>query len=715
MIIRRAHLRNFCQFRDLEVTCSPRLNLVVGDNGAGKTNFLNSLLFALTGIDRNAGRIVENVSDFRRRGEPSFVRLEMTHGGSPLDILRQLKPTALHEVQIGSDAPIQAPTQVNEAILRVLQTTRARLEDYVFVKQRGIDAWLDKQPADRARELNALFGVEKADRVWADMGPFLSGVEVPSLAIDEDAVAFNLSQAQETLHGLQARLQTETADVGGDPQARLRQWDYILEQRTAYLQAETAAQQARTAHQAARKEVQDAQYAETEAERDTALIAEAVRQQRPAAERAREDLNRWATYEQARQTRQQLDQDRAKFWQAFQQRLRQKPQKPVNYTTRDEAWQARYQPLAKQVAALDGALGALRQIDDGAPCPTCGNAARNIHQRIHELEQQWAEVVVRFDPLEAAKRASEQFEEYQRAYREERAGLAQQAQRLRERRDALAAMAPPARSQEELQVAIAEFDNLVEDHQNSRALLVSARNTKQQCQQRESQCKTELDAANARLRTSPVVTEEEAGSARVARDHLQAQVTRRAELEGQIATQQAVADGYQRQLDDLARTKRQQRKVREAVDGLTRTRQILHHNEAPRAVTFTYLEQMTVAINEVLMLFDAPFTVTPSESLGFQADFLDGRSRKSDRRLSVGERIVLALAFRITVNSTFAGSLGLLVMDEPTAGLDENNLGCLPRALDRLREVSQDSGLQVFFVTHEPRIDHNFDTVIQIE
>jgi len=85
-----------------------------------------------------------------------------------------------------------------------------------------------------------------------------------------------------------------------------------------------------------------------------------------------------------------------------------------------------------------------------------------------------------------------------------------------------------------------------------------------------------------------------------------------------------------------------------------------------------------------------------------------------DRRLSVGERIVLSMAFRIAVNSTFAGRLGVLIMDEPTAGLDEHNLGCLPRAIEQLRVLSRERGLQVLFVSHEPRIQQYFENVISL-
>jgi DNA repair exonuclease SbcCD ATPase subunit len=119
-------------------------------------------------------------------------------------------------------------------------------------------------------------------------------------------------------------------------------------------------------------------------------------------------------------------------------------------------------------------------------------------------------------------------------------------------------------------------------------------------------------------------------------------------------------------------------------------------------------------INEILRIFEAPFEVEPTDELGWMANFLDGTRQVVDRRLSVGERVVLSMAFRVVLNSIFAGGVGLLIMDEPTADLDEHNLACLPQALDKLRSLSAEQGLQVLFVTHAQVIRKYFDNVIEI-
>ena len=49
MLLRRAELRNFCQHTAMDISFSPRLNMIVGANGSGKTNLLRAILLGLTG------------------------------------------------------------------------------------------------------------------------------------------------------------------------------------------------------------------------------------------------------------------------------------------------------------------------------------------------------------------------------------------------------------------------------------------------------------------------------------------------------------------------------------------------------------------------------------------------------------------------------------------------------------------------------------------
>ena len=146
-------------------------------------------------------------------------------------------------------------------------------------------------------------------------------------------------------------------------------------------------------------------------------------------------------------------------------------------------------------------------------------------------------------------------------------------------------------------------------------------------------------------------------------------------------------------------------------------RKIMHHDKLPKVVAHNYLEILSDDTNELLESFDADFRVGLGEGLNFSATFLRGPyagAVSPAQRLSEGQKVLLALAFRVAVNSLFAGTAGLLCLDEPTESLDERNLACLEVAIGKMRDLSESRGLQCLLVTHEPSFEVLFDGVLRL-
>jgi DNA repair exonuclease SbcCD ATPase subunit len=211
----------------------------------------------------------------------------------------------------------------------------------------------------------------------------------------------------------------------------------------------------------------------------------------------------------------------------------------------------------------------------------------------------------------------------------------------------------------------------------------------------------------ASLPSSPMAVDK----ARQAVDELQQLERTRAELEGRH-------EGLSKTVDDLnARLHKLQVEAAVAVgwrDHQEQMREVLHYSALPRLVSHHHLDRLSADVNAYLRLFDSPFRVEVDESLGFTSVFHKGGKRRPAGRLSGGQKVVLALAFRLSVNNAFASDLGLLCLDEPTVGLDEHNLGSLETALGRLRELAKSTGLQVVMVTHERSLAPLFDNVISL-
>jgi DNA repair exonuclease SbcCD ATPase subunit len=132
----------------------------------------------------------------------------------------------------------------------------------------------------------------------------------------------------------------------------------------------------------------------------------------------------------------------------------------------------------------------------------------------------------------------------------------------------------------------------------------------------------------------------------------------------------------------------------------------------PKIVAQHFLENMVDEINKTLEEFESPFLVKADDNLNFIAHKADGKETAA--RLSGGEKVILALAFRFVVNSLFAGEVGMMVLDEPTAGLDVDNMGNLARVLGQVSQLTRKRGQQLVLITHDRRLEKVFDNIINL-
>jgi len=710
MIIGDVRLTNFCQHRDLYVTLEPGLNLIVGPNGSGKTNFLRALQLLLTGDaggDRNkADDITQGIAD----DAPSFVETNLSHGGSIIYVRRAVgKYNSSNFLCIG-DTEISSINEMNAELWRRLGATKRQIQDYVFVRQRKIDEMFDQRPADRAAALAALFGIDQAEKVWRQMGEFLSNIEVPTTTLDADELRQQLAQHAETGARLSGELLAyrdvvDASEYMDQQLAIIRGYD----ERTA---ANATVLQAAGAESSKRHDVLAQRAAARRFTADIGDIALAITAMADDVRNAEGKLQQWRTYDATKATREQFAQDQQAYTERWANGV-DVPQEPCAALSDAEREQLDW--LTEAHTRVVVALSALSQSLDN--CPTCGQRMPDFAEaeaRRTTLLSEQATIVQERDPLCTRDDARKQYAVDMVVYRQEQHTWETEQAQLEQRSNALAELVLPDTDRVVLRNCLDERDSFATALTELQTQSSTHATQLAEAEGELTQLAARTEEARAVLVTSPPYTKANAEAAQRARDTVRRRYAAMLALQKQHAVAEANVTTVQAQLDDIQRITQQGERTRETVAHLENIRQVFHRNESPRMVSYTYIETMLDEVNSVLETFEAPFRVEMDESLGFIARFLDGVRVQPDKRLSVGERIVLAMAFRVTVNSTFAGQVGVLVLDEPTAGLDEHNLGCLPTAIARLRELSAERGLQVLFVTHEPRIQHLFDHTITL-
>jgi DNA repair exonuclease SbcCD ATPase subunit len=219
-------------------------------------------------------------------------------------------------------------------------------------------------------------------------------------------------------------------------------------------------------------------------------------------------------------------------------------------------------------------------------------------------------------------------------------------------------------------------------------------------------------AAHSELEQLPLTTEDLYDRAVARLNEHASLVAEVSGVEGRIGAKQEALSGYQMLLDEL-REKMERHKTMGALrEVVSDVRDVFHWQNLPKRVAQANLMGITGEINEALEIFGSPFWVEADVNLSFKVHFPNSPPRSAGS-LSGGQKAVLAICFRIAVNRLFGADAGMMFLDEPTAGLDNDNIEYFQEALSVLAIKVRDKQ-QLVIITHASELRGTFDQVIEM-
>lgn len=700
MKIKRVRLLNWCQFEDTTLEFDDGLNGLLGVNGAGKSNAVDGLVYGLTGTSRNEGKLAGNVRTGTPARSKSGVEMELEHNGQPLLLKRYVKPQSQELVYAGEKWDRAEP--ISQKLAEVLKADEDILLRYVFVAQWRIFEFLTYTDAARAKFMAHLFKTEYAEGIWNALGDIT--VEVPQPDADADAVKIRLN-ANSTMLGA---AETELLVLGGfqpfdeasDPDALvLKQW----EQKQALTDEVMAL---RTQLSKAEDRFNDSEGHLQLAETDAAPVRDLVAGQREAEQQARNELARAEAVASAVKMR-EVSQKNLDWAKQGLEAVGKEPQKPKNYLPVGHPDERSLEEMKADLAAVERFLKTFDGSDKPAACPTCGTDTMALTGKVREFQRRGEALKGKCEKLAAVLKESRSYDTNITTFRWQQQNA---SARLRDAEAALAAVKVPeltSRPREELLTIIKECEE-------NRAGLVELERAAQTCKERMFADRSRRDTLRESLNSKQkkldtlVVNHGQMLASKVTLEEKRARYATTSAAKARVEVLSKAVKDDEALLKKVEESIRAARRAASAARHLQEVRDVFHRNRLPRRLAEAHLSRAEREINEILVEFNSPFMVHTQENLRFRAHFRDGREVPAER-LSGGEMTVFALAFRMAVNSRYARELGLLVLDEPTAGLDEENLNCLETALNRLRAVSRSRGLQVILITHEKALHNRFD------
>jgi len=659
---------NFCQHACQTFDYEVGITGILGSNGTGKSNFIDAAQYF--GITGQTPKGVNKDEALRWGCHEGYVQFEFIHGGTEYTVKRNLhnaNAVMTWTEADGKQDSLKGSSKINKLMEEFLGMDFDLFRETRFCGQDDLVAIFRHTPSERLEYFQKIAGVKRAETLRTVIQQQIN--KLPNLP-DRSTEIEQMQAAKAEAEAALAALEVQQATT----------FQGVLPGSPAFNEAYQAAVQAANAPSIEALQQQAANLQQQVVAMDAALQAELAKLPPSPGPAPVENTPEDNTAYQQTQIRNQLLQEQ----QNLQLQAVAVPPEPV---------------------APDGAdcEKAAQMLQEGKPrydmmvtgsCPTCKRAydtkaSAEFVEWYKQLTAAYQQMKTVYDP--ALRQYQQDLQAYQYAVR------------------ANAAIAPRLVQVEARLAAInvGEFDV---DQYLQRAQAMQTWSQAQAAHQRAIQAIGEpgkrariesLQAQAAELLSRPGATPEQLAEARqqIAQfDRLRQQwqdlQTERKVLEATHTNTQTILARYEKEQAAAVKTNALRQR-------LELCRDVLHRENLPAIIMRQFMAGINSYIAEYLGHFNTEFTAQITDDFDFIAEF---RGRKiSTSRLSGGQKVALAIAFRFAMADMVGRSAPLLVMDEPTIWLDDNNIDRVTDVLQAVRRITE-KGVYIMIATHEPRI-----------
>ena len=711
MKINTVELKNIGPHKDLKVDLSAGLIGLLGANGSGKSTLVNAIYAALTNDFSRFSNIKADIITNDSGKQASFIRVVGSHHGQDFELTRWLRPNK-NELVIGGDTYTKA-TDVNEAIQANLGISKLVIDKYVFVDQWEMFQFLSQTDGERAKTFQYLCGTESATKIHKLCGEYVTkqkGVEIVDNSLElEEAIA--VTQEQMDTHAEEGR--EAKGLIMGDE--KLASHEDLIKRAEKADDAEKLVEDSQNlvyASEVTRKKLDVERVRVVKELKDKTAKFSLISIEK--LDDAHELIENWDNFKR-------LDDDLellVKNLASCEARLKKiEDNKPVKdnerYVTLDER-----DELVEQKGELLFQLKQDRPVveefgdeDITHECSKCHQPVdtyyiQNLKANYETNQEQLADVV-------GALKYSTDFDASEKLYWTQRST----------RKDAVDDVISEI---SEVNVALSKVPG-TEAYDKAVAFIVEFKTIKREINQCE-ELKASLDVDVSKIEGQIESTEKYLEGLRETvtnqpATELVVRSKKRIDVHNQAVIDHGVAircfKNSKRNRTQLRLTLVQLRfrlkekaKIRDLLSTISEAGDVFHWNNLPKTVSQANLELLVDDINENLVMFNNPYYVEADQDLTFKVYF-PGVSPVKATQLSGGQKVVLAIAFRAALDRVFGHDIGMMFLDEPTAGLDSDNVEYFHDALQQLsQKVHGDRQLVV--ITHVQELGGVFDQLIQL-
>ncbi len=686
MIIEKVELRNFRSHKEAAVEFDKGVNVIVGENGAGKTSILEAINFALF---RETPRRVK-LNDLITRGsegENMTVALTFQANGKKLRVERTRGKSNTDKLFLdstmitGDEKYYQTTTEIEKNI----HMDAKLFTNAVYIKQGEIDSLLSQDPAQRKKLMGRLIGTEDLENAWDSMPAVIDAFE--------DKIEPGIEEKIEEARKKASEAETE---VGGLKE-ELRRVEGLLKVENERLTAEKAKMEevARLDEElsAASDLSKDAQRLMEEAERAEEQRAKMKKHKKGYEEYVQLTREVEKLEDLESNVRASIDEARAK-WEETLEKLRDK--------------------IADKKAEENRLRKASNELEDAVGnCPVCGRELNEEHK----------------------KRILDEYDAELRKIKSARTTLEKSYKNMEEEADK-----EHEKATKELKSRLSGLKGEREGYQDSYREYIAAESYLKEFASKEDRLREDLASIKKRLSNKWKSIE---GDAKKAALYDRLRDVQKEEWQPMV---RSVGRELQRALetvnDGLKRLEREQGRLEGELKGATANRkryteEIVTHEA--KAKENDKLLRFISLLNEIRVLFDKDhlqkelrarhkprierytrehfdkFNLAYTDvelTDDYSLMVYDATGERSSDMLSGGEKIAAALALRFGIANDLlesASAMELMILDEPTIHLDEQRRQELVEMVKHLSSIPQ-----TIVVTHDREFEAAADRLILV-
>jgi hypothetical protein len=708
MFLKKVRLVNFCQHIDRTIQFGQGLNVIVGPNGCGKSNILNSIYGCLTGdFGRNAGKAADNIAINRLANEPSMIDLSFSHGSTDMQLVRRLDPVDRKFV-VGPNT-YTADKEVADKLFDILEIDKDILNQYVFVEQWDHFGPLALAPAKRTAAFQKLFRIDQLTKIGEELSD--GSIKLSSVSVATYDIA-SLTVQMEKL-----KTEIESAKALLADMCSLDSLDSALTENNSLL-ADWKRKQKLLNDVSTRKDTiarivkEVTSYSEKITSLNEVLLTthEEISNLQDKEESAKKIETAWVKYEYYLASKKAVE---TKFSELAAEQIKNtQPVKPEGYLESIDG-------LTKQLDAVKFKheqhkqfLSSIDFNNESATCPTCGTLAKNLLDKWQQCKEESESLFEQIGSLSTLIATIAKYDKANAAYVIWFNGYQKRVAEATKTAENIVVEVEPDFSRKEASEILAVFKSLNDKLISTAKQISKIDADKSKLEGMESQLQAELVNDLEELSKYETVDEKSVETAQLNIAKLKEDKN----LLNSLNTNLAVSKSELKAIEEKIAAAHNQIKLSEIHSGwnerIDNLKKVFKFNALPTVISYRYMDRVVVELNRTLSDIGVPFNIELEPDLSFVANF--GSHKVPATRLSGGQKIMLTIAYRLAVNFTFATNLGLLCLDEPTVGLDDANLGALEKAFERLRQFSLANGVQIVVVTHEKGISHLFDHTIDL-